>query len=126
MRKPNQPRYGEHFPTENETLFEGNPPISTRRVCVPSVPAANAPLTLKLPAASVLLQSVLFQDLPLLVPTRWTVVFGTPFAALSVHAPPGQNLMEDSVNTGTSGPQWRSLFGMFTVVGFPAEMMNVL
>src|SRR5215470_19095889 len=100
--------------------------MSIRSLYSPSVPVPKTPPTVRLPLPSVLLQSETFQGWPLGVPRRWTVVFGTPFVACRVQEPPGQNLREDKVKTGTSGPQWRSLFGIFTVVGFPAETMNVL
>src|SRR5207237_6766770 len=109
-----------------ETVLDNNPPMSTRRRLSPTVAGAKEPPILKLPLASVLLQSDIFQELPLLEPRRCTVVFGTPLIAFRVQEPPGQNRAADKVNTGTRGPQWRSLFGIFTVVGFPVETMKVL
>ena len=62
----------------------------------------------------------------MVVPSKWTVVLGNPLDEFKVQVPPGQNLRDDNVRTGTSGPQCRSLLGMFTVVGFPAEIIKAL
>src|SRR5262245_53585054 len=92
-----------HSETTKDRVFDRIPPISSFSVWLPTVPAAKVPSSVKLPTPSVLRQSVISQDLPLLVPRRRMEVFGTPLLNFNFQVSPTQCCAKSSEITGWPG-----------------------